>query len=58
MRGKKAKLLRRQAYGKGNAMPRHQHHEYRRVHGTLLIVSARRLYKRLKQGQEVQVLNV
>jgi len=29
MRGVKAKRLRRQSYGEGNAMPRGQHHTYR-----------------------------
>ena len=86
MRGTKAKALRRQAYGPGNAMPRAQPHEYQDINGpvtrwvtnparsqkgvinplrvpiqipgTLVIISARRLYQRLKRGQEVQVFHV
>lgn len=63
MRGTKAKRLRRQAYGEGNAMPRHQHHEYKLItgtrniggRGTLLIISARRMYKNLKKGVPVYI---
>lgn len=67
MRGTKSKRLRRQAYGEGNAMPRHQHHEYKDLdnnrkgwtfHGTLLIISARRLYKNLKKGIPVRIAEV
>lgn len=65
MRGTKAKRLRKQAYGTGNAMPRHQHHEYkdlgnnrRGTGGTLLIISARRMYKNLKKGVPVRISEV
>jgi len=76
MRGVKAKGLRRQSYGEGNAMPRSQHHTYKdingpfmrtvrdhnglptgvvKISGTLLITSARRLYKNLKKGIPVHI---